>query len=124
MQPSICESHELKPRAQSPEPRTSRISRSGEVAARYLVGGVNSPVRAFRKVGAAPLMLAGGSGSTVIDPGGRRYTDFIMGWGALILGHNHPAVVKAVRRAVGRGAPGPRQRAGGKAEHFSGPDPP
>ena len=73
-------------------------------AARYLVGGVNSPVRAFRQVGGEPLMLVRGKGAEVIDPEGRMFLDFIGGWGALILGHNHPSVAAALRRALADGS--------------------
>jgi glutamate-1-semialdehyde 2,1-aminomutase len=66
----------------------------------YLVGGVNSPVRAFRQVGAEPLTLVAGQGAEVVDAAGRRYVDFIGGWGALILGHRHPAVERALTRAL------------------------
>ncbi|MBI2884847.1 MAG: glutamate-1-semialdehyde 2,1-aminomutase [Candidatus Omnitrophica bacterium] len=72
-------------------------------ARRYLVGGVNSPVRAFRAVGAEPLLLAGGRGATVTDVTGREYVDLIMGWGALILGHAHPAVRAAAQRRLRAG---------------------
>ena len=69
-------------------------------AEHYLVGGVNSPVRAFRHVGGTPLQLVEGSGAEVVDTAGRRYVDFISGWGALILGHRHPAVERALARAL------------------------
>jgi len=75
-----------------------------DIAARYLVGGVNSPVRAFRAVGQPPVVLTEGRGALLRDVDGRRYLDFIMGWGAAILGHAHADVVHAVRRQVGRGA--------------------
>lgn len=65
----------------------------------FLVGGVNSPVRAFRHVGGNPLLLTGSSKAFVSD-GKRRYLDFIMGWGALILGHTPPAVVAALRQQL------------------------
>jgi len=83
-----------EPRAASPEPGGSF---------RYLVGGVNSPVRAFRQVGGSPVIVTRGRGAEVWDDRGARYTDFIMGWGALILGHNHPVVLRAVRRALSSG---------------------
>ncbi len=76
---------------------------SSEVATRYLVGGVNSPVRAFRQVGGEPLLLASGKGSQVVSDRGERFIDFIMGWGALILGHNHPQVIKALKAALANG---------------------
>lgn len=74
-----------------------------EEARRLLVGGVNSPVRAFRHVGGEPLMLVRGTGAEVIDHEGRTYGDFIMGWGALILGHRHPTVAGALGGALEHG---------------------
>ena len=71
-----------------------------ERAADLFPGGVNSPVRAFRSVGRDPLILASGSGASVRDADGRAYVDYIGGWGPAILGHGHPAVVEAVRRAA------------------------
>jgi glutamate-1-semialdehyde 2,1-aminomutase len=64
---------------------------------------VNSPVRAFRHVGTAPVVLAGGKGAEVVDRAGKRFIDCIMGWGALVLGHNPPPVVAALRRQASRG---------------------
>ena len=69
----------------------------------YLVGGVNSPVRAFRQVDGDPLRLVRARGVEVRDPQGHAYQDFIMGWGALILGHNHPVVARTLTQAVRRG---------------------
>ncbi|MBI3011460.1 MAG: glutamate-1-semialdehyde 2,1-aminomutase [Candidatus Omnitrophica bacterium] len=74
-----------------------------EEAQRYLVGGVNSPVRAFRQVGGDPLLLVQARGAEVRDPGGRRWLDFIMGWGALLLGHNALPVVRAIQRGMKQG---------------------
>jgi glutamate-1-semialdehyde 2,1-aminomutase len=62
--------------------------------------GVNSPVRAFRKVGGAPVYFSRGQGATVLDEDGNFYLDFCLAWGPLILGHAHPRVVEAVERAV------------------------
>ncbi|HUS83182.1 MAG TPA: glutamate-1-semialdehyde 2,1-aminomutase [Dehalococcoidia bacterium] len=70
---------------------------------RYLAGGVDSPVRAFRAVGGEPVVIARGEGPYVYDVDGNRYIDYVCSWGPLILGHAHPAVVEAVRRAAGRG---------------------
>ena len=70
----------------------------------YLVGGVNSPVRAFRHVGTEPLLLSRSLGAYVWDRAGKRYTDFIMGWGAIILGHNPPRVVDALKKRLAAGA--------------------
>jgi len=80
--------------------RKSTIENS---AARYLVGGVNSPVRAFRHVGGDPLLLVGGRGATVTDTDGHEFVDFIMGWGCLILGHRPAPVVRALQQGIRRG---------------------
>ncbi|MBI4004011.1 MAG: aminotransferase class III-fold pyridoxal phosphate-dependent enzyme [Candidatus Omnitrophica bacterium] len=85
---------------QNPKSKIQNTSTALKEAEQYLVGGVNSPVRAFRRIGCAPLMLVKGRGATVIDSTGRRYLDFIGGWGALILGHRHPTVLSALRRAL------------------------
>ena len=63
-------------------------------------GGVNSPVRAFRSVGRAPLILAAGKGPRVRDADGAWYLDYISAWGPAILGHADDAVVQAVREAA------------------------
>ena len=70
---------------------------------RYLAGGVDSPVRAFHAVGGEPVVIARGEGPYVYDVDGNRYIDYVCSWGPLILGHAHPAVVEAVRRAAERG---------------------
>ena len=66
-------------------------------------GGVNSPVRAFRAVGRAPLVLERGEGAFVFDADGRRYLDYIGAWGPAILGHGHPRVVREVQAAAANG---------------------
>ena len=66
-------------------------------------GGVNSPVRAFRSVGGTPRFIARGAGAYVWDITGKRYIDYVGSWGPLILGHAHPAVVKAVQEAAVNG---------------------
>jgi glutamate-1-semialdehyde 2,1-aminomutase len=66
-------------------------------------GGVNSPVRAYRAVGGVPPILVRGKGAHVWDADGRRYLDFVGGFGPHILGHAHPAVVRAVTSAVRNG---------------------
>jgi glutamate-1-semialdehyde 2,1-aminomutase len=65
-------------------------------ALKVIPGGVNSPVRAFRAVGGTPLFISKGSGTHLVDADGRRYLDLVNSWGALILGHAHPDVVKAI----------------------------
>jgi len=82
------------------------VDRSREIFARaqqHLVGGVNSPVRAFRAVGGDPLVMARGRGAHVYDVDGNDYIDYVCSWGPLILGHAHPAVVEAVQRAAEQG---------------------
>ena len=66
-------------------------------------GGVSSPVRSFRSVGGTPYFVARAEGASVWDVEGRRYLDYVQSYGASILGHAHPAVVEAVRRAAGDG---------------------
>ena len=66
-------------------------------------GGVNSPVRSFRSVGGDPFFVARAEGAYLYDTEGRRYTDYVLSWGPLILGHAHPVVTEAVKRQVGRG---------------------
>jgi len=80
--------------------------RSGELyerACRVIPGGVSSPVRAFRAVGGTPLFIERGAGQYLFDVDGRRYLDLVNSWGALILGHAHPAVVAAMTRACQHG---------------------
>ena len=72
-------------------------------ALRVQPGGVDSPVRAFGAVGGEPLVIASGRGATITDVDGRDYLDFVGSWGPLILGHAHPAVVKAIQAAVRKG---------------------
>jgi glutamate-1-semialdehyde 2,1-aminomutase len=74
-----------------------------ERAQRVIPGGVNSPVRAFRAVGGAPLFLASGAGSRVFDVEGREYIDYVGSWGPLLLGHRHHAVVAALEETLAFG---------------------
>lgn len=66
-------------------------------------GGVNSPVRAFRSVGGAPVFFESGSGSKVTDIDGNTYIDYVLSWGPLILGHAHPDVITRTTEAMSRG---------------------
>ncbi len=80
-----------------------QLQKSEELFARaqkYIPGGVNSPVRSFRAVGGTPPFLARGSGSRVWDVDGNEYIDYLGSWGPLVLGHSHPAVVEAVKKAA------------------------
>jgi len=72
-------------------------------AQKVIPGGVNSPVRACKSVGAEPLFIRKAEGAVIVDADGNRYIDFIGSWGPMILGHNHAAVVKAVRKVLERG---------------------
>ena len=72
-------------------------------AQRTIPGGVNSPVRAFRSVGGTPPFFARGEGAYVWDADGKRYIDYVCSWGPLILGHAHPAAVRAVQEAAAKG---------------------
>ena len=74
-----------------------------EDAQRLLPGGVDSPVRAFRAVGGDPRFIARGEGATLTDVDGRRYVDYMLSWGPLILGHAPSAVVRAVTEAAALG---------------------
>jgi glutamate-1-semialdehyde 2,1-aminomutase len=66
-------------------------------ACKYIPGGVNSPVRAFRGVGGEPVFFAKASGAWVESVDGRRFIDYVGSWGPMILGHAHPDVISAVR---------------------------
>ena len=84
-----------------------------ETACGLMPGGVNSPVRACRRVGATPRFIASSRGSHITDVDGIEYVDYVCSWGPAILGHAHPAVVEAVREAARDGltfgAPTPRE---------------
>ena len=82
----------------------NRSKRLFEEAQRYLPGGVDSPVRAFRAVGGTPLFIKRGHGSRLYDEDGNEFIDYIGSWGPLILGHAHPLVVKAIKKAVEHGS--------------------
>jgi len=84
-----------------PERRRSReiFERAEEV----LVGGVNSPVRAFRSVGGDPLIIEKGSGQYLYDADGNQLLDYVCSWGAMLLGHAHPAVTAAIANQAQRG---------------------
>ena len=84
-----------------------------EEAQKVMPGGVNSPVRAFKKVGHTPIFVVRGEGAYVWDADGVRYTDYIGSWGPLILGHAYPPVTDAICAAAGEGTsfglPTPRE---------------
>src|SRR6202795_965972 len=74
-----------------------------ERAEKVLVGGVNSPVRAFRSVGGEPLIIERGSWANLYDADGNELLDYVCSWGAMILGHAHPAVTTAIAEQAQRG---------------------
>jgi glutamate-1-semialdehyde 2,1-aminomutase len=74
-----------------------------ERAVNIIPGGVNSPVRACKSVGADPLFIERGEGCMIYDADGNRYIDYIGSWGPLILGHRHPAVIEAIIAILERG---------------------
>src|SRR5919201_5302631 len=82
---------------------TSRSEAAFAAAQRAFPGGVNSPVRAFRAVGGAPRFIDRGHGAFVVDADGNEYVDYVLSWGALALGHAHPAVVEAIAAQAARG---------------------
>lgn len=65
-------------------------------AQKYIPGGVNSPVRAFKQVGGAPVFFKKGLGAYVYDEAGKKYIDYVGSWGPMIVGHAHPEVIDAV----------------------------
>jgi glutamate-1-semialdehyde 2,1-aminomutase len=69
-------------------------------ALKYIPGGVNSPVRAFKSVGLNPVFIKKGEGSKIFDEDGNEYIDYVGSWGPLILGHRHPGVIEALERCL------------------------
>src|SRR5580698_1179582 len=80
--------------------RSREIFERGET---LLVGGVNSPVRAFRSVGGEPLIIERGKGQFLYDADGNELLDYVCSWGAMLLGHAHPAVTQAIAEQAQRG---------------------
>lgn len=69
----------------------------------YIPGGVNSPVRAFKSVGGTPVFMQSASGAYITDVDNNHYIDYVGSWGPMILGHAHPKVIEAVRKAMNHG---------------------
>jgi glutamate-1-semialdehyde 2,1-aminomutase len=72
-------------------------------ACRYIPGGVNSPVRAFRNVGGEPIFFRKASGAYTYAADGRKFIDYVGSWGPMIVGHAHPEVIAAVQRVAADG---------------------
>ena len=87
-------------RSEKRRPRSAEILERGK---KILVGGVNSPVRAFSAVGGTPLIIDHAKGARLFDVDGHEYIDFVCSWGALILGHAHPDIVSAISDQASRG---------------------
>jgi glutamate-1-semialdehyde 2,1-aminomutase len=69
-------------------------------AKKHIPGGVNSPVRAFRSVGGDPLFIRKAKGSKIFDADGKAYIDYVLSWGPMIVGHAHPKVTAALKKAI------------------------
>ena len=72
-------------------------------ACKYIPGGVNSPVRAFRGVGGEPIFFQKAAGAYTFAADGRRFIDYVGSWGPMIAGHAHPQVIKAVQEVAADG---------------------
>jgi len=88
------------------------MSRSEDLftqAQTYIPGGVNSPVRAFKAVGGTPIFIDSAQGPYITDADNKQYIDYVLSWGPMILGHNHPAIADAItekmRKGLSFGAP-------------------
>ena len=84
--------------------KSERSAQLWREANRVLVGGVNSPVRAFKGVGGEPFFVVSGEGAWITDVDGNKYLDYVLSWGPLVLGHAYPAVVQAVAKAMTKGS--------------------
>jgi len=82
----------------------TRSSALFQQAKTVIPGGVNSPVRAFKSVGADPLFIKKAAGSTIYDEDGNAFVDYVGSWGPMIVGHCHPQVIEAVKRTMDNGA--------------------
>src|SRR4030065_2635645 len=72
-------------------------------ALKMIPGGVNSPVRAFKAIGIPPTFIDRGKGSKLWDVDGNEYIDYVGSWGPMILGHAHPKVISALKKAIPKG---------------------
>lgn len=81
----------------------SKSAQLFEKAQKVIPGGVNSPVRAFKGVGGTPVFIEKAEGAYITDSDGKKYIDYVGSWGPMVLGHNHPAIIDAVLKAVPKG---------------------
>ncbi len=90
-------------------PRRRRVRRTTESDRLYarakakMPGGVSSPVRSFKSVGATPFFVKKAKGSVIVDADGNRYVDYVMSYGPHLFGHMPKAVLSAIRKALPRG---------------------
>ncbi|MEK7774203.1 MAG: aminotransferase class III-fold pyridoxal phosphate-dependent enzyme, partial [Deltaproteobacteria bacterium] len=82
---------------------TKRSAQIFRKAVKLIPGGVNSPVRAYKAVGGSPPFIERARGSRIYDADGNAYIDYIGSWGPMILGHAHPKVSAALKKAIDRG---------------------
>jgi glutamate-1-semialdehyde 2,1-aminomutase len=83
--------------------RVTRSRSHFKTAQKFIPGGVNSPVRAFRSVGGDPLFINKAKDACLEDVDGNTFIDYVLSWGPMILGHSHPRVTKAISDAIKRG---------------------
>src|SRR4030066_2417517 len=72
-------------------------------ANKFIVGGVNSPVRAWKSVGGEPLFTSKAKGSKIYDIHKKKYIDYVLSWGPMILGHSHPEVISSICKTAKKG---------------------
>jgi glutamate-1-semialdehyde 2,1-aminomutase len=72
-------------------------------ALEMIPGGVNSPVRAYKAIGVPPIFIESAKGSKIYDADGNEYIDYVGSWGPMILGHAHPKIVSALKKAIPKG---------------------
>lgn len=74
-----------------------------DAASRFIAGGVNSPVRAWKSVGGNPVFVSRAQGSKIYDSAGKEYIDYVLSWGPMILGHAHPEIINAICETAQKG---------------------
>jgi glutamate-1-semialdehyde 2,1-aminomutase len=87
----------------STQQSTQRSQQLFQAAQQHIPGGVNSPVRAFKAVGGTPIFFERAEKAYLFDADDNRYIDFVQSWGPMILGHNHPDVIAAVKAQLDKG---------------------
>ena len=83
--------------------KTTKSARLFKEALRLIPGGVNSPVRAFASVGRTPVFIEKARGSKLWDVDGNQFIDYVGSWGPMILGHAHPQILRAIKKAADNG---------------------